>query len=394
MQTRISLKFFLHESKNNPKRPKIYLRITVDRKKAELATSFSIPPTDWDEQRQRVRANPQINQELAKLENKIYQISSLLESEERPVSARILKDMLTDKDQLHAYLIEYYDKFISEISANPELSPETVSLYRQTFNYVQRMVKEVYKASDVPIKQVDYTFVNRLDLFFLQNKLKRNTINKHHSRFRTLIHRAINESRISKNPYKDFLLKKEKVDREALNKKELQQLVEHDLGGNCSLQRVRDIFVFSVYTGLRYQDAQDLEMKDIYLKDNGKHFICIEQGKTGGELEIPVLDPAQAVIDRYDNEERKITGKILPKFSNQKINAYLKVIADMVGIKKKLTHHVARHTCATTVLLSNDVPLKAVSRWLGHSNVRQTETYAKISSDYLGKIADDINGKI
>jgi integrase/recombinase XerD len=394
MHTRISLKFFLNESKNNPQRATIYLRITIDRKKAELATSFRIPHAEWDELRQRARTNPQINQELSKLENKIYQLSSLLESEERPVSARILKDMITDKDKVHAYLIEYYDQFISEIAANPELSPETISLYRQTFNYVERFVKEVYKSSDILIKQVDYIFVTRLDQFFLQNKLKRNTINKHHSRFRTLIHRTINEGRLSKNPYKDFTLKKEKVDRQALSKVELQQLMEHKLGDNLSLQKVRDIFVFSVYTGLRYQDAQDLEVKDIQLKENGKEFICIKQHKTGEDLEIPVLAPAREIIDRYDNDERKITGKILPKFSNQKINAYLKVIADLIGIKKKLTHHVARHTCATTVLLSNDVPLKAVSRWLGHSNVRQTETYAKISSDYLGKIADDINGKI
>jgi integrase/recombinase XerD len=366
----------------------------VNRQKAEIATSCSIPLTDWDESKQRSRASQQVNLELNKLENKVLQLKNILEYEKRPISARILKDMLTERETLNTTLLSFYQKFIDHTSENPELNPETISLYKQPFGYVQRFTKESYKAPDIPIKQLDYNFVIRLDQYLLKKKLKRNTVNKHHSRFRTLIHRALYEGQLEKNPYQNFQLKDEKVNREALSKKELQHLINHGLGDNESLQKVRDIFVFSVYTGLRYQDAQDLEMKDIHLKENGKHYICIEQHKTGEHLEIPVLAPAQAIIDRYHNDERKITGKILPKFSNQKINAYLKVVADLVGIKKTLTHHVARHTCATTVLLANNVSLKAVSKWLGHTNIKQTEKYAKITVDYLGDIADQLEGRI
>lgn len=390
----MSLKFFLNESKNNPERAKIYLRIIVNRQKAEIATSCSLPLNEWDESKQRSKVSQQINLELNKLENKILQLKNILEYEERPISARILKDMVTQRETLNETLLVFYQKFIDHTSENPELSPETVSLYKQTFGYVQRFTKETYKAPDIPMKQLDYNFVIRLDQYLLKKGLKRNTVNKHHSRFRTLVNRALHEGQLEKTPYLNFQLKNEKVDRQALNKKELKQLAEHDLGDNLSLQKVRDIFVFSCYTALRYQDAQDLEMKDVFLKENNKHFICIEQHKTGGDLEIPILGPAQTIIDRYDNDERKVTGKILPKFSNQKINAYLKVIADLVGIKKKLTHHVARHTCATTVLLSNNVSMKATSRWLGHSSIRQTEAYAKITVDYLGEIADSLEGRI
>ena len=390
----MSLKFFLNESKNNPERAKIHLRIIVNRQKAEIATNCSIPVNEWDESKQRSQTSQQVNLELNKLENKVLQLKNILEYEERPISARILKDMLTDREKLNTTLLSFYQKFIDHTSENPELSPETISLYKQTFGYVQRFTKETYKAPDVPIKQLDYNFVIRLDQYLLKKGLKRNTVNKHHSRFRTLIHRALYEGQLEKNPYQNFQLKDEKVNREALSKKELQQLVNHGLGDNESLQKVRDIFVFSCYTGLRYQDAQNLGSKDIHLKENGKHYICIEQHKTGEQLEIPVLAPAQAIIDRYDKDERKITGKILPKFSNQKINAYLKVVADLVGIKKTLTHHVARHTCATTVLLANNVSLKAVSKWLGHTNIKQTEKYAKITVDYLGDIADSLEGKI
>ncbi|WP_081604637.1 tyrosine-type recombinase/integrase [Nafulsella turpanensis] len=397
METKMSLKFFLKEGKNNPERAKINLRIIVNRQKAEIATSCSIPLTDWDEHKQRSRTSQQVNMELNKLETKVLQLKNILEYEERPISARILMDMLTQKETLHSTLLAFYQKFIDHTSENPELSPETISLYKQTYGYVERFTKETYKAPDIPMKQLDYNFVIRLDQYLLKKGLKRNTVNKHHSRFRTLVNRAIYEGGLDKTPYQNFTLRNEKVDRKPLSKKELKLLTEHELGGNRSLQIVRDIFVFSCYTALRYQDGQDLEMKHIELRDNNqkfKKFICIKQHKTGGDLEIPILAPAQVIIDRYDNEERKITGKILPRFSNQKINAYLKVIADLVGIKKTLTHHVARHTCATTVLLANNVPLKVVSKWLGHSSIRQTEVYAKVYTDYMGEIADELEGKI
>ena len=393
MENKTSIKFYLQENIQNTQRLKIYMRIIVNRRKAELATSFSLPTADWDDLRQRARNNPQINQELSKLESKVYQIQSMLELEQRPVSARIIKDLLTDKDKVNAYLIEYFEQFLGEKTANPELSPETPALYRQTFNYLKLFTKEEYKSSDILVKQIDFKFVSRLDQFLLLHGLKRNTVNKHHSRFRSMIHRAIKEGRLNQNPYEGFKLKKGKTDREALSKSELQQLMEHDLGGNASLLRVRDIFLFSVYTGLRYQDMQKLEPKHIYKKENGKFYIFMQQQKTEEDLDIPLLGPAKIIVDRYQNES-KATGKILPRISNQKINAYLKVIADLTGINKKLTHHVARHTCATTILLSNGVSLKAVSKWLGHTNIKQTEIYAKITDEYLGHVADDLEGKI
>lgn len=394
MKDRISLKFFLNEAKAKGDLGKIYLRIYVNRIKAEVATPFTLPPTEWDETRQRAKKNNLINQELSKIEHRIFTIQNILEYENRPITARILKDLYLEKDKINAYLFEFYDKFLEGIDNNPELSKETLALYKQTHNYIVSFVKAQYKIKDIPIKQVDFKFISSFDLFLLSHKLKRNTINKHHSRFRTLIHRAIKEGQLTQNPYNDFTLKKVKVNREALTKNELHTLTTHNLGGNESLQKIRDIFIFSVYTGLRYQDAQDLEASDIIKNDSGQPFIQITQHKTGEQVMIPLLKPALTIIDRYDLPEREITGKILPKITNQKLNTYLKVIAELVGIKKHLTHHVARHTCATTVLLSNDIPMKVVSNWMGHTNIRQTEAYAKITPEYLEKVAKDVEEKI
>ena len=111
-------------------------------------------------------------------------------------------------------------------------------------------------------------------------------------------------------------------------------------------------------------------------------------------MNIPLLKPAIDIINKYDKEERAITGKVLPKISNQKLNAYLKVIADLTGIKKELTHHVARHTCATTILITNGVPIEVVSKWLGHTNIKTTQVYAKITDQYLSQMAKKVDSKL
>ncbi|WP_224995930.1 site-specific integrase [Cesiribacter sp. SM1] len=394
MSANLSLKFYLNEDKLKGDKVKIYLRITYARKKAEIATAHAIAPADWDEAKQRSRKNPTINQALSDIEAKLYQIKTVLEYEERPVSARILKDVYIGKDKIAPYLIEFYQEYMDEMENHPERSSETVSIYKQTFNYVKAFVKSKYRASDILIKQIDFKFVKDLDLFLLKNDLSRNTVIKHHSRFRTLLYRAINEGYLEKNPYKDFKMKKEQVNREELSEGELERIIEHDLHGNESLQRVRDLFIFSVYTGLRYQDAQDLEMKHIVTSDSGKQFIKMKQHKTGEIVNIPLLQPALDIIDRYDNKERKITGKVLPRLSNQKLNVNLKEITKLVGIQKNVTHHVARHTFATTILRDNDIPLEIISNLLGHTNIKQTKIYAKNSDRFMEKLADQIETKI
>lgn len=394
MSANLSLKFYLNEDKLKGDKVKIYLRITYARKKAEIATAHSTIPAEWDEAKQRSRKNPTINQALSDIEAKLYQIKTVLEYEERPVSARILKDVYIGKDKITPYLIEFYQEYMDEMENHPERSPETFNIYKQTFNYVKALVKSNYRASDILIKQIDFKFVKNLDLYLLNNNLSRNTIIKHHSRFRTFLYRAINESYLEKNPYKDFKMKKESLHREALSEGELERIIEHDLNGNESLQRVRDLFIFSVYTGLRYQDAQDLEMKHIVTSDSGKQFIKMKQHKTGEVVNIPLLQPALDIIERYDNKERKITGKVLPRLSNQKLNLYLKEITKLVGIQKNVTHHVARHTFATTILRDNDIPLEIISNLLGHTNIKQTKIYAKNSDRFMEKLADQIEIKI
>jgi len=395
------LHYYLNSYKAKGRKQPLYLRITLNRKKAEVATKYFLELKEWDEANQCTRKNAEINEDIASTKNKVYEIIKSLEKAKTPVTAHIIKTYLTGKDKVTAYLLESYDKHMARLEMAGEVEKETITRYKETKVHLSDLLKEK-KLDDILIEHIDFKFISDFDLYLLKQKVNhdantmgRNTANKHHSRLRTILIRAIREGYILKSPYVDFKLKNTPSNRTFLTEDELKEIINHPLGNNESLKRVRDIFIFSVYTGLRFEDAQQLTIDRIGKDKKGNYSLTIAQEKTNEPLSIPVFKPAVDVIKKYeDTTERKIHNKVLPKITNQKLNAYLKVIADLTGIKKNLTHHVARHTCATTILLSNEVPMEVVSKWLGHTNIKTTQIYAKITNTYLQKMAEKIEDKI
>ena len=396
-----SLHYYLNSYKAKGRKQPLYLRITLNRKKAEVATKYFLEPKEWDESNQCTRKNGEINEDIVSTKNRVYEIIKSLEKAKTPVTAHIIKTYLTGKDKIAAYLLEAYDRHMNRLEAAGEVEKETVLRYRETKVHLVGLLQEK-KLNDILIEHIDFKFISDFDLYLLKQKvnhsektMERNTVNKHHSRLRTILIRAMREGYIIKNPSVDFKLKNTPSNRTFLTEDELKEIIRHPLGSNESLKRVRDIFIFSVYTGLRFEDAQQLTIDRIVKDKKGNYSLTIAQEKTNEPLSIPVFKPAVDVIKKYeDSDERKVYQKVLPKITNQKLNAYLKVIADLTGIKKNLTHHVARHTCATTILLSNEVPMEVVSKWLGHTNIKTTQIYAKITNNYLQKVAEKIEKKI
>jgi len=224
--------------------------------------------------------------------------------------------------------------------------------------------------------------------------LHKNTINKYHSRLRTILLRALAEGIISKQPYANFKLISEKTNRDFLSQEDLARVTNLDLSHNKSLDKVKDIFVFSCYTGLRFQDAQNLTVHNLTIY-NKKAFLRFAQEKTGRTIDIPILPVAKKILDKYKEEpERKILNKLLPKISNQKVNSYLKVISDLAELNKSLTHHMARHTFATTICLNNGMPMEDVSKLLGHSSIKTTAIYGRITQERLQKSMERVNKKL
>lgn len=397
----LSIRYYLNEYKGNGKKTPLYLRITLQRKKVEIATGYYLEPKEWDESLQRTKKNREINEDLSATEQKVYDIAKRLEKEKKPLTAHTIKNHLTNKDRIDAYLLESFEGQMNRLKIAAEVEEETITRYDETKAHLIAFLKEK-KFDDILIEQIDFKFISDFDLYLLglkvnssEKTIERNTANKHHSRLRTVLIRAVKEGYIVKNPYMEFKLKYTPSKRTFLTEDELKSIIEHSLGSNESLIKVRDIFIFSVYTGLRFEDAQQLTMDKVVKDKKGNYSLTIAQEKTNEPLSIPLFKPAVEIVNRYgDSDERRVFNKVLPKITNQKLNAYLKVIADLTGIKKNLTHHVARHTCATTILLSNEVPMEVVSKWLGHTNIKTTQIYAKITNTYLQKIAEKIEKRI
>lgn len=394
-----SVKVFLNKDKPKKDGFPIYVRIIMNRKKIELSTNITVRLNEWDSTARRVKKDHEKNNEIVKIEKEIYDKVKDLSSEGKFYDVAQIKNKLKGKTVAEPTLTEYLSEYILSLEASPNIKHASLIQYKTTQRHVDAFLLEKSEPN-YRLGHTDYRFLLDFDLFLKKKKVlgtdkifTASTVNKHHSRFRTLLIRAVKENLLEKNPYQSFKLKNTPSSRTFLTQEELDKITNCQLD-NDSLNRVRDIFIFSCYTGLRFEDAQSLKMSQIQTNQKGEALISLKQQKTGHLVNIPLLKPALAIIAKYQNEERNITGNVLPKISNQKVNTYLKVIAELAGIKKNLTHHVARHTCATTILIANEVPIEAVSGWLGHTNMKTTQIYAKITEDHLQKMAKRVEEKI
>lgn len=386
--------------KNETKVP-ICLRINVNRKKAELFLNQYIDPKFWDDNKERVivqkKSDGFINHSLNEIENKITEIVWELEEAKEVVTAKIVMQRLTGKSKhSNNSILLFIDRFIEEAKAKGELTRVVIMQYKTMRIHLSNYIKSTGR-DDIMLSQLKRSdldgFEHHLLTYIhptLKRSMKRNTSNKYMVRLKTVINNAIRKQIISTNPFDGIKIKNIKVEKTYLTKEELELLKNHDLAGNESLIRVRDFFLFSAYTGLRFSDAIALKSENIKQTKKGRLWLLSTQKKTNDPIEIPMFEQAKEIYDKYETH-RLATGFVLPRISNQKVNTYLREIIHLVGINKHVHHHVARHTFATTVLLENGVDIKTVSRFMGHYSVKSTEVYAKITKDLLENVAGRID---
>jgi site-specific recombinase XerD len=220
-----------------------------------------------------------------------------------------------------------------------------------------------------------------------ERKCANNTAVKYIKNFHKIINQCLANGWLSKNPFANYKAKIKEVVRDFLSEAEIEQMINKEFVSE-RLELVRDIFVFSCFTGLAYIDVKQLTLDNIALGIDGDKWIFKNRQKTDTASKIPLLPMAQEIINKYaEHPVCKNEKRLLPILTNQKMNAYLKEIADVCEIKKELTFHIARHTFATTVTLSNGVPLETVSKMLGHTSLKTTQHYAKILDK---KISEDM----
>jgi integrase len=260
-----------------------------------------------------------------------------------------------------------------------EFSPLTFERYTTSKKHTLEFLKWKYKVDDIDIKKLNYEFIHNYE-FWLKSvrKCDHNTTIKYLSNFRKIVNICIKSGWLDRDPFVGFKMTKREVERPFLTEDELIRIAEKKFI-MPRMSQVRDIFVFCCYTGLAYADVKKLTADEITIGIDGEKWIWTSRQKTDTATRIPLLPPALEILDRYKEDPQSLSnGRLLPVLSNQKMNSYLKEIADACEIKKKMTFHTARHTFATTVTLANDVPMETVSKLLGHRNLKTTQHYGKI----------------
>ncbi|NEW79874.1 MAG: site-specific integrase [Gelidibacter sp.] len=392
-----SILIWINASRAKNNEAEIFARITVNQKRANISLKRKIDIDSWNKSKGRAKGNTQeariLNQYLDQVQAKFFESYQDLRAEDKLITAEIIKARFLGEDKQYHSLQDIID-YHNSISVY-KLHKDTMRHYKTTQKYLMEFVRKQYKTSDIHLKDLNYAFIISFENFLrslqpsdLQRKIENNTTMKHIQRLRKMVTIAYHTEWIDKDPFVKFRSTIEKREREFLTDLELKSVEDY----NTAIERinlVKDIFIFSCYTGIAYIDIMKLTKNNILKGIDGNQWIITKRQKTGTPLKIPILEKAQELIDKYQNSARaEVTGTLFPVLSNQKLNAYLKEIADLCNIKKNLTFHMARHTFATTITLTNGVPIETVSKLLGHSKISTTQIYANVIER---KVSDDMN---
>ena len=386
MKTKVSILFYAKKAKAgvNGLVP-IYTRITVNGKRIELSTNRFVEITKWSVEGGKMKGTSEearsINNHLDLLKNQIIDAHMELIHKKVLITSDSLKNKLLGVDEKQRMLVSIFQDHNNKIKelVGQEYAPGTLERYTTSLEHTIEFMQWKYNVSDIDITKIDHAFVTDYE-FWLRSvrNCANNTAVKYLKNFNKIIKLCLANDWLEKNPFANYKSKVKEVERVYLSEKEIQSIIEKDFKTE-RLSLVRDIFLFSCFTGLAYIDVKNLTKSHISLGIDGEKWIFTHRQKTESASKIPILPVTQMIIDKYaDNPQCLNEGKLLPILSNQKMNAYLKEIAAVCEIEKELTFHIARHTFATTVTLTNGVPIESVSKMLGHKNLRTTQHYAKV----------------
>ncbi|MGB5609648.1 site-specific integrase [Eudoraea sp.] len=393
-QITFSILFWLNVSKVKRGIAPIYARVTVNGRRSEISLKRECPIGSWDNKMHRIKGRNvgklAINHYLDVTYSRLLDCYSELQRENKLVTAKAIKERFFGTDDVSRSICDI-SIYHSENMVNV-LKKGTLKNYSTTEKYLKEYLEKELRTSDMYLKNLSYTFIVGFEKFLRRKKdkngilqLTNNGTMKHLERFKKLLNLAVKLEWMEKNPFRDYKMKFKTFDRAFLNRLELIRLEETILT-KPHLERTRDMFLFACYTGLSYVDVKQLSDNHLVKGIDGRDWIHCTREKSQTPMKIPLLYKAKEILDKY-NRLDTTSEFLLPICSNQKTNKYLKNIAIACDIHKNLSFHVARHTFATTVTLSNGVPLETVSKLLGHSKLSTTQIYARVVER---KIGDDM----
>lgn len=386
MNTKLSVLFFVKRTKTNvdgllP----IFIRVTVNGARIEFSTKRFTTSEKWSVEGNRMKGTSAetkaTNSFLDTLKAKVYDYQQQLIREDEVVNAENMRNKILGVEKRSHMLIGIFQQHNEEIKAlvGREFATATYTRYETSLKHTIAFLKWKYKVSDIDIRKIDHEFVTSYE-FYLKSvhKCNQNTTAKYIKNFGKIVRICLANGWIERDPFINYKCKIVEVERAFLSQDEIETMFNKVLATD-RLNQVKDIFLFSCFTGLAYVDVKKLSRKNIGFGVDGERWIFINRTKTDTRSNIPLLPIASAILEKYEDHPQVVNqDKLLPILSNQKMNSYLKEIADVCEINKELTFHIARHTFATTVTLSNGVPIESVSKMLGHKNLKTTQHYAKI----------------
>lgn len=374
----------------------VFMKITIAGKRLVMMTKIFVKPNEWSNQNAKLKTNTEearrVNKMLDAFKLRAFDYQRELMNEGKDVTLESMKakwyGLSLEKPRMLMSVFKEHNEQMKAL-VNQEFSPLTFERYETSFRHTQEFMKWKYKIEDIDIKRLNYEFISNYE-FWLKSvrKCDHNTSVKYLSNFKKIVHICLKHGWLDKDPFVGFKMTKREVERPFLVEEELTRIIAEDFK-MLRLRQVRDIFIFCCYTGLAYADVKKLTREEITTGIDGEKWIWTSRQKTETTTRVPLLPRALEILDRYKDDPQCLNkGRLLPVLSNQKMNGYLKEISDACDITKKMTFHTARHTFATTVTLSNGVPIETVSKMLGHRNLKTTQHYAKILDL---KVSEDMN---
>ena len=400
---RFSLLFRLKKPKGYAKGiMPVYMRITVDSERTEISLDREFDPARWNKKAGRATGTKEdaraLNAYLDMLQVKIYEAHRELVSLGEEVTAEKLKNRLQGKDvKKKKMLLEVFaahNQQMGPLIERGEYAKGTLTHFETTYKHTATFLRKIYGVNDLPIGKIDFSFISDFEYFLKTEICAHNTAMKYLGDFKKIILLCVKRGWLARDPFSGYKMSRREVQKDFLIDQELEALTNKEFGtGRLSL--VRDIFLFSCYTGLAYADVKKLKRTEIRIGIDGKKWLFIQRQKSTTPSPVPLLPVALSIVEKYKTHPRCLHGDlVLPILTNQKMNEYLKEIADLCKFKKKLTYHTARHTFATTVTLNNNVPIESVSKMLGHKSLKQTQHYAKILNKKISEDMDALTQKL
>lgn len=382
----------------------IYLKITVNKRVAAVSLQATVLPNLWDSAKEKSRAKDksaiELNNYINSAKAKITTMYRELELDGKPITAELLKDMYLgnhEDEEKGKTLVEVHSDHNERCRKliGIEYSQSTIYKFDASLKYLKEFMSLQLNREDIPLKEINEDFIRNYELYVKTEKgCANNSAIKHLKIFKKIIRIALINDWLQKDPFAPIKFRQDEVHVEFLTMYELNTLMEKEMP--CKrLEQVRDVFVFCAFTGLAFVDVKSLKAEHIIHGNKGEMWIRKPRIKTNNMCNIPLLRVPRELLQKYSSDKScELRGQILPVPTNQKMNAYLKEIATICNINKRLSTHCSRHTFATSVTLANKVTMENVAKMLGHSSTRMTQHYARVLDESILEDMINVDNKL